>query len=114
MNPIIEKIFAHSNADNSLLLDWAEFINYALYDKEFGYYQKNKKRVGSGNDADFYTSVSLKQKVFSELIFESAKTFLAKENQDGDILKAIEALQEGKLSRAKLENHRKFGRFQTW
>ena len=82
MNPIIEKIFAHHNADNSLLLDWAELINYALYDKEFGYYQKNKKRVGSTTDTDFYTSVSLKQKVFSELIFESAKTFLAKENQD--------------------------------
>ena len=71
MNPLIEKIFTQNSADKILIIDWADFINYALYDKEFGYYQKDKKRVGGAN-SDFYTSVSLKQKIFSELIEESS------------------------------------------
>ena len=79
MNQLIEKIFRNNNADDSLKIGWEDFINYALYDKEFGYYQKEKVRVG-GAESDFYTAVSLKQKVFSDLIEASAKNILSQHN----------------------------------
>lgn len=89
MNQLIEKIFAEHNALESLDIAWEDFINYALFDKDFGYYQKNKKRVG-GIGADFYTAVSLKQKVFSSLIEQSAKTILSTQNLNIDDFTFVE------------------------
>lgn len=89
MNPLIEKIFTQNSADKILIIDWADFINYALYDKEFGYYQKDKKRVGGAN-SDFYTSVSLKQKIFSELIEESTRQILSLQNEDINDFTSVE------------------------
>ncbi len=80
-NEIIEKIFAQNNDEKSVLITWENFITHALYDDKFGYYKRDKKRVG-GNESDFYTASSLKRKVFSELITESAKTILSNANVD--------------------------------
>ena len=63
------------------IVSWETFTNACLYDESLGYYRKDKLRVG-GENADFYTSVSLKQKVFSELIKESAKTILTQSGKD--------------------------------
>ena len=79
MSQLIEKIFCENNANDSLKIAWEDFINYALYDKKLGYYQKEKIRVGNA-EADFYTAVSLKQKVFSDLIETSAKNILSQNN----------------------------------
>ena len=71
MNPVLAKLFGEYARGNSAKIPWETFIDACLYDAEFGYYRKDKLRVG-GDGADFYTSVSLKGRVFSELIAEAA------------------------------------------
>ncbi len=75
MNELIEKIFANQNVKNNLITTWQDFINIALYDEELGYYKRDKIRVG-GENSDFYTASSLKQKVFSALVKSSAESIL--------------------------------------
>ncbi len=89
MNEIVEKIFADQNATNSVLIAWENFIELALYHDQYGYYKRDKKRVG-GNNADFYTASSLKRKVFSELIGKSAKNILSRNNADISTYKFLE------------------------
>ena len=40
-------------------LRYDEYINFALYDTEFGYYKQAKERIGRIRDADFYTASSM-------------------------------------------------------
>lgn len=68
-NPVWEKLIERSGGS---AFGWAEFVGTALFDPLLGYYRKAEKRVG-GEGADFYTSVSLKEKVFSGLILAAAK-----------------------------------------
>ena len=35
-----------------------EYVKWALYDKEIGYYTREKQRVGKNVDSDFFTSSS--------------------------------------------------------
>lgn len=81
MNPVLAKLFGEHARGNSAKIPWETFIDACLYDAEFGYYRKDKLRVG-GDGADFYTSASLKERVFSELVFESAKSLLAERGAD--------------------------------
>lgn len=81
MNPVIAKLFAEHARGNSAKIPWETFIDACLYDAELGYYRKDKLRVG-GDGADFYTSASLKEKVFAELVHESAKSLLASRSAD--------------------------------
>ena len=60
---------------------WGAFTNAALFDDEFGYYKKSAKRVGN-EGADFYTSVSLKERVFSRLVEAAAKNLLLSSNEN--------------------------------
>lgn len=68
---------------------WEEVVNAALFDPQFGYYRKNRRRVG-GDGADFYTSVSLKGRVFSELIAEAAAELAKAAGYDADSLEFYE------------------------
>lgn len=49
----------------------SDYIRACLYHENFGYYKKQKKRVGY--DGDFYTSSTLKGGVFAKLLRASAK-----------------------------------------
>ena len=81
MNPVLAKLFGEHARGNSAKIPWETFIDACLYDAKLGYYRKDKLRVG-GDGADFYTSASLKERVFSELVFESAKSLLAERGAD--------------------------------
>lgn len=63
------------------LLSWAEYTELCLYG-EGGYYRKNAKRVGA--DGDFFTSSSLKHKVFGRLMKAAAKNLLRKNGDEAD------------------------------
>lgn len=54
-----------------------EFVNWALYDPNIGYYRTRRKRVGKDASNDFYTSTSL-GRVWGELILDASLKLLAK------------------------------------
>ncbi len=56
----------------------SEYVNICLYNNEFGYYKKNKLRVGKAGD--FYTSTSLNKEVFEKLLIAAAKKLLGETN----------------------------------
>lgn len=59
------------------VLTYAEFTKIALYQSEYGYYQKKHLRVGRNREADFYTAESLGA-VFAELVYAAAVNLLDK------------------------------------
>lgn len=79
-NLVWEKLIERSGGS---AFGWAEFVGTALFDPLLGYYRKAEKRVG-GEGADFYTSVSLKEKVFSGLILAAAKKMLSDAGENPD------------------------------
>lgn len=70
--PVWEKL---AKTANGRAIGYGEFVGAALFDAQYGYYAKPKTRVGYGG-ADFYTSASLKEGVFSALVESSAKNML--------------------------------------
>ena len=56
-------------------LPFDDFVQWALYDPEIGYYQKKRKRVGSDQGTDFYTSRKL-GRLWAELIISSCRKIL--------------------------------------
>ncbi|MDA0346418.1 MAG: SAM-dependent methyltransferase [Verrucomicrobia bacterium] len=56
-------------------LNYKDFIQFALYDSEFGYYCRAAERVGRSEDTDFYTSQSLGP-IFGALVTNAASTLL--------------------------------------
>lgn len=76
--PVWEKL---ARSAKGRAVGYGEFANAALFDPEHGYYAKPKTRVGC-EGADFYTSASLKEKVFSELAETSAKNILRAAGED--------------------------------
>lgn len=87
MNALEQKIFALAK-ENGGFLSYSDYINVCLYDQDFGYYKRNKIRVG--DDGDFYTSVSLKQNLFGKLIKASAKYILQQYGRDITTYKFLE------------------------
>ena len=63
---------------NREVMPFDEFIDFALYDEEIGYYSSLKKRVGRSENTDFYTSSSFGS-LWGELIVDACKTILQKE-----------------------------------
>ena len=59
-------------------LPFDDFVQWALYDPEIGYYQKKRKRVGSDQGTDFYTSRKL-GRLWAELIISSCTKILGGE-----------------------------------
>ncbi len=82
-----EKILSASKQNNGAL-SYNDYIELCLYDDEFGYYKKNKIRTGA--EGDFFTSASLKNKVFGELLHEAAKQLLAGTGRDINRHKIVE------------------------
>ncbi len=74
-----EKILARAS-ENGGILSYNDYIDICLYDDDFGYYKKNKIRIGS--DGDFFTSSSLKNKLFGKLLYAAAEQILSSNNRD--------------------------------
>ena len=83
---LIEKKILLQTKDNKI--SQADFINFCLYDVEFGYYKKSATRVGECGD--FFTSSSLKQKVFGEIIECASKKIISQHNENPDLFKIVE------------------------
>ena len=104
MNPVLEKIFCENARGGRAVVPWEDFINTALYDENLGYYRRaDKLRVG-GDGADFYTSASLENRVFPELLENAARTLAARSGFDFDSLEFYEIGAEG--DRRIVENSR--------
>lgn len=56
-----------------------EYVKWALYDEQIGYYTAIRKRVGKTQECDFYTSSSIRP-LWGELIIEACINLLAKRN----------------------------------
>ena len=63
---------------NREVMPFDEFMEFALYDKEIGYYTRPKQRVGRSEKTDFYTSSSLGP-LWGELIVDACKKILHQE-----------------------------------
>lgn len=104
VNVVLEKIFRENARSSRAVVPWGDFINTALYDENLGYYRRaDKLRVG-GDGADFYTSASLKNRVFSELVENAARTLATRSGFDFDSLEFYEIGAEG--DRRIIENSR--------
>jgi SAM-dependent MidA family methyltransferase len=66
-------------SNNLDFIPFDEFVSWALYDKEIGYYQQRKTRVGKSPQADFFTSTSFR-KIWLELVIESCTRLLFPES----------------------------------
>ena len=56
-------------------LNYCDYIKAVLYHPQWGYYQREKKRIGRNIEADFYTSQSLGP-VFANLVLEAASKLI--------------------------------------
>ncbi len=72
-NPVFD-FLTKRKSDSPIL--WSQYICEALYNREFGYYRKDKKRTG-GDGADFYTSESLRQNIFGRLLKYSIEKYFS-------------------------------------
>ena len=63
---------------NREVMPFDEFIDFALYDEEIGYYTSQKERVGRSKNSDFFTSSSFGS-LWGELITDACKKILHKE-----------------------------------
>ena len=75
-----ESFFSVLENRDAMPLD--DFIEWALYDTEIGYYQKNQKRVGKHENTDFYTSASLSKPLWGKLLIESCISLLDDRNPE--------------------------------
>jgi len=78
---LIEKMRGGGPANHQL--NYKDFIQFALYDPEFGYYCRDWERVGRLDDTDFYTSQSLGP-IFGALVIDAVRTLL-EEQEPGPI-----------------------------
>ena len=62
-------------AGSSGLISYADYVNFALYHPQFGYYRQNKERIGRRAGTDFYTAACLAE-VFSDLVLVSIEHLL--------------------------------------
>jgi SAM-dependent MidA family methyltransferase len=49
-----------------------DYVKWALYDTEIGYYTRQKQRVGRNKDSDFFTSASFDSSVWGKLLMEAS------------------------------------------
>lgn len=70
---IHETLRARADADG--VLSFRDFSEAALYDSVFGYYRRDRSRVGRSRETDFYTAASLGV-VFADLLREAILTQL--------------------------------------
>ena len=61
-----------------IVMPFDDFVEWALYDEDIGYYRQSKLRVGKSKNADFYTSTSIKSFVWGKLLIEACCKLLGK------------------------------------
>ena len=74
-NPLLDSLYT---ACNTQPIDYAQYIERALYTPEFGYYKQQRDRVGRRAECDFYTSESLGA-CFAQLVLTAAEDLLGSE-----------------------------------
>jgi len=77
-NPLLDRIAARCR---DAPISYRDFIEYALYEDEWGYYTQERLRVGRTPQHDFYTSESL-GRVFAQLVTSAAEDLLGGRAQD--------------------------------
>ncbi len=87
-SPLEEKIIK-SARETGGIMDWSRYINFCLFDPKFGYYAKQKLRVGK-DGADFYTASSLKRKVFGRLLNACAENILKSKGANETVFERVE------------------------
>ncbi len=75
MSAEIDDILTKKAAENGGILSFRDFSKIALFDKNVGYYARERKRVGFSAGTDFYTASALGE-VFGNLIISAAKNLL--------------------------------------
>ncbi|MGC6456254.1 MAG: SAM-dependent methyltransferase [Coraliomargaritaceae bacterium] len=63
-------------------ISYRDYIEIALYTEGYGYYRKNRPRVGRSPERDFYTAESL-GRVFSQLIVDACTELLGPDRAAG-------------------------------
>ena len=74
-NPLLDSLYTVCNTHP---IDYAQYIERALYTPKFGYYKQQKDRVGRSAECDFYTSESLGA-CFAQLVLTAAEDLLGPE-----------------------------------
>jgi SAM-dependent MidA family methyltransferase len=64
-------------------IDYARYMQMALYTPEIGYYTQNRQRVGRNQQSDFYTSESLGD-VFAECVIAAAAHLIGNDSSLAD------------------------------
>jgi SAM-dependent MidA family methyltransferase len=75
IHPDTLKLIQKMQEINDSYLNYREFIDYALYDPEYGYYRRETQRVGRNEGADFYTSQSMGP-IFGALVTDAVNNLL--------------------------------------
>jgi SAM-dependent MidA family methyltransferase len=96
--PIIE--YLAQQAEDQGYLDYAQFVQVALYHPDHGYYTAKRQRVGKTKSADFYTSTTIGP-LFGQLVIEAACTLLPSEDPEAYTFVEI-AAEPGKSTLAGL------------
>lgn len=71
----IHEVLRSRAAENAGKMSFRDFSEIALFDPRFGYYRREKNRVGREAGTDFYTASSLGE-VFGALVREAAGTLI--------------------------------------
>jgi SAM-dependent MidA family methyltransferase len=77
MGTFMEAFRSQAGADETLRFD--RFVDLALYHPVFGYYRRERPRVGKGPGTDFYTAAS-SGAIFGEIMLASVRHLLAGED----------------------------------
>ncbi len=75
------RLRAGEGPDGAPFMRFDRFMELALYDPGFGYYRRDRKRVGRGGDTDFFTSTT-SGPVFGELVCAAAEGLLREKDAD--------------------------------
>src|SRR4051812_25971533 len=82
IGPEFREIFrTRANADGTM--NFASFMEIALYDSAVGYYRKDRPRVGYGAGTDFFTA-STSGPIFGELVTAACVKLLGSDRNPRD------------------------------
>ncbi len=97
-------------------ISFEQALELILYHPHFGYYTKEKKRVGKAQGTDFYTATSLGP-IWSKLLFSGIAEFVGKANakqatlleigseEDEDLFSLFKQLEKASQSSFPFSNH---------
>lgn len=74
-----------------------DFVEFALYDPEIGYYRRNRTRVGRGPETDFTTAAT--HPLFAELVLEALGSLLRGKNLAQMTFVEVASEPEGSIAR---------------